>query len=76
MKNKRINDNIFFLLFGIKRSELMSINVSEQATSITKNRGREPELNTFLREIYWQFPEVDQMMLQLHQAYQQSKGLR
>ncbi|AHG73322.1 Nucleoid-associated protein [Mannheimia sp. USDA-ARS-USMARC-1261] len=50
----------------------MSINVSEIVLhQLNKTEGENPELNTFLRENLLAItPEVDQMMLQLHQAYQ------
>ncbi|ASW36521.1 TPA: nucleoid-associated protein YejK [Mannheimia haemolytica] len=50
----------------------MSINVSEIVLhQLQKTEGENPELNTFLRENLLAIsPEVDQMMLQLHQAYQ------
>ncbi|STY63028.1 nucleoid-associated protein YejK [Mannheimia haemolytica] len=50
----------------------MSINVSEIVLhQLQKTDGENPELNTFLRENLLAIsPEVDQMMLQLHQAYQ------
>ncbi|MFA9488132.1 MULTISPECIES: nucleoid-associated protein YejK [unclassified Mannheimia] len=50
----------------------MSINVSEVVLhQLNKTEGENPELNTFLRENLLEIsPEVDQMMLQLHQAYQ------
>lgn len=50
----------------------MSINVSEIVLhQLQKTEGDNPELNTFLRENLLAIsPEVDQMMLQLHQAYQ------
>lgn len=50
----------------------MSINVSEIVLhQLQKIEGENPELNTFLRENLLAIsPEVDQMMLQLHQAYQ------
>lgn len=50
----------------------MSINVSEIVLhQLQKTEGENPELNTFLREnLLVISPEVDQMMLQLHQAYQ------
>ncbi|MEG9487439.1 nucleoid-associated protein YejK [Mannheimia indoligenes] len=50
----------------------MSINVSEIVLhQLNKTEGENPELNTFLREnLLTITPEVEQMMLQLHQAYQ------
>ncbi|AHG75637.1 Nucleoid-associated protein [Mannheimia varigena USDA-ARS-USMARC-1296] len=50
----------------------MSINVSEIVLhQLHKTEGENPELHTVLRENLLAIsPEVDQMMLQLHQAYQ------